>query len=166
MSHIRGRGAYFWHFDKLILHILTYKVDIEMSFLFSVCTFVYEESTFYTEDFFFLWTMWGHIACFIVQSHCNGSLISCIIEDKTKARLSTGYLRENFGLSSYRDISSTQLQQKTQKWIKNKKKSMNLSRGHNNWNFNLEFALTLHSHRNTYTDQYSILKEVRFLSLQ
>lgn len=45
---------HFWHFDKLILHILTYKVDIEMSFLFSVCTFVYEESTFYTEDFFFV----------------------------------------------------------------------------------------------------------------
>lgn len=43
---------HFWHFDKHILQILPYKVDIEMSFLFSICTFEVEESTFYREDLF------------------------------------------------------------------------------------------------------------------
>lgn len=51
MSHIRGQGVLFWHFDKLIFTGFQVKAEIEMSF-FAICTFDLKESTFYMEDLF------------------------------------------------------------------------------------------------------------------
>ncbi len=136
------------HFDKLVFAGFPVKAEIEMSFFFTICTFDLKRSHFLHGEFIYEGCEGVlHALHFKVIVMLSSVYLQCFWREYKARLLSTGYLRQNIGLLGYSDIWSNCKEdlKKKKAWIWVVVTIIEI------WTWN-----SLHSHRNAYTDQYSI----------